>query len=184
MGKFSLKEDGSNCIDWEANLRKAAITDGKLQYLVDHSPPQPTSTASDAVRAAYDEYQQESCAIKNVLIFSMTPSLQRRLINLNANQIFARLTAIFLQAPRILKYDAAVRFFEARLEKGQSVSNHVLKMIEHVETLERLGNPISQEIVVDRVLHSLHGGFTQFRVNYNMNMEKNLHELHSLLMQL
>ncbi|KAL9246104.1 hypothetical protein vseg_019682 [Gypsophila vaccaria] len=95
----------------------------------------------------------------------MSPGLQRWLINLNANNIFARITTMFSQAPRILKYGTAVRFFEARLERSQSVSKHVLKMIEHVETLERLGNSISQEIDVDRVLHSLFGGFTQFRGN-------------------
>jgi hypothetical protein len=91
---------------------------------------------------------------------------------------------MFSKAPRILKYDAAAKFFEARLGKGQSVSDHVLKMIEYVETMERLGNSISKELAVDRVLHSLGDSYASFRVNYNMNnMEKSLHELHSLLVQ-
>ena len=139
MDKVSLKEDGSNFLDWKAALRNAAIADGKLRYLTDPAPPEPTTRTTAAVRASYDDYQRESCAIKNVLIYSMAPSLQRRLINLNAYEIFARLTTMFSRAPRILKYEAAARFFEAKLGKGQSVSNHVLKMIEYVETMERLG---------------------------------------------
>ena len=57
-------------------------------------------------------------------------------------------------------------------------------MIEYVETMERLGNKISKELAVDRVLHSLGDSYSLFRVNYNMNnMDKSLHELHSLLVQ-
>ena len=131
MDRVSLKEDGSNFIDWEAGLRSAAISDGKLRYLVDPPPPKPTSTSTDTVRTAYDEYERESCTLRNVLLYSMGSSLQRRLVNLNAYEMFARLTTMFSKAPRILKYDVAAKFFEARLGKGQSVSNHVLKMIEY-----------------------------------------------------
>ncbi|KAL9241265.1 hypothetical protein vseg_015396 [Gypsophila vaccaria] len=53
-----------------------------------------------------------------------------------------------------------------------------------MEKLDSLGFKIEQSIVVDRILHSLHDGFTQFRVNYNMNdMQKSLHELYSQLVQ-
>jgi hypothetical protein len=184
MDKVSLKEDGSNFLDWEASLRNAAIADGKLRFLVDPPPAEPSSRATAAVKSSYDEYMRESYAIKNVLIYAMGDDLSRRLINMNAYEIYGRLADMFSQAPRILKYDAAARFFEAKLGKGQPVSPHVLKMIEYVETMERLGNTISKELAVDRVLHSLGDSFALFRVNYNMNnMNKSLHELHSALVQ-
>ncbi|KAL9227912.1 hypothetical protein vseg_003547 [Gypsophila vaccaria] len=114
----------------------------------------------------------------------MEAHLQRRFISQSANSIFTTLTNEFSQAPRIVKYDAAVCFFDAKLQRGQDVSPHVLSMIENVEKLDSLGCKIEQSIVVDRILHSLHDGFTQLRVNYNMNdMQKSLHELHSQLVQ-
>jgi len=184
MDRVSLRDDGSNFVDWDAQLRSAAISDGKLRYLVDPPPAEPGARATAAARTSFDEYERESNAIKNVLIYSIAPSLQRRLISLNAYEIFSRLSTMFSQAPRILKYEAAAKFFEAKLGKGQPVSNHVLKMIEYVETMERLGNKISKELAVDRVLHSLGDSYSLFRVNYNMNnMDKSLHELHSLLVQ-
>ena len=184
MEKVCLKDDGSNFVEWEANLRNAAQADGKLKFLTEPNPLEPGARATAAQRASYEEHMREACAVKNVLIFAMQSGLQRRFITLDAHGIFSKLTTMFSQAPRILQYDAAVRFFEARLVKGQSVSAHVLKMIENVETLERLGSAIPQELAVDRILHSLHEGFTQFRVNFNMNdMKKSLHELHSLLVQ-
>ena len=184
MEKVSLKDDGSNFVDWEANLRNVAQADGKLKFLTEPNPLEPGARATPAQRASYEEHMKEAYAVKNVLIFAMQEGLKRRFIKSDAHGIFSKLTTMFSQAPRILQYDAAVRFFEARLVKRQSVSAHVLKMIETVETLERLGSSIPQELAVDRILHSLHEGFTQFRVNFNMNdMKKSLHEIHSLLVQ-
>ena len=58
MDKISLKEDGSNFLDWESILRSAAISDGKLRYLEDPSPPVPSARATSAVQNAYDEYER------------------------------------------------------------------------------------------------------------------------------
>ena len=95
----------------------------------------------------------EAGAIKNVLIFAMEPNLQRRFIAQGANKIFTTLTNEFSQALRIFKYDCAVRFFEAKLQKGQAVSPHILKMIENVEKLEALQCKINEDIVIDHILH-------------------------------
>ncbi|XP_074283465.1 uncharacterized protein LOC141608013 [Silene latifolia] len=158
MHKYTLNVNGSDFKDWEEQLSLAAAGDGKLRYLVDPSPPLPNTRSSADVCIKFH----------------------------TAHKVFSRLFTIFSQAPRILQYDAAVRFFEANLKEGQSVSPHILKMIEYAETLDGLGCKIPEELIVDRVLHSLSSvkGFTQFRVNYNMaNMKKSLHELHSLLVQ-
>ena len=101
MDRVSLKDDGSNFVDWDAQLRSAAISDGKLRYLVDPPPSEPGARATAAARTSFDEYERESNAIKNVLIYSIAPSLQRRLISLNAYEIFSRLSTMFSQAPRI-----------------------------------------------------------------------------------
>ncbi|XP_074301191.1 uncharacterized protein LOC141632549 [Silene latifolia] len=155
-----------------------------MRYLYDPSPPQPGIRANDDVRSSYEEYQRESYAVKNVLIFAISQSFKRKCIHLTAHEIYTRHTAMFSRAPRKLQYDDDVHFFEASLNKGQSVSSHVLKMIEYVEILEKHGCQISQEIVIDRVLHSLHEGFAQFRVNYIMNnVNKIIQEVHGHLIQ-
>ncbi|XP_074321600.1 uncharacterized protein LOC141658572 [Silene latifolia] len=122
--------------------------------------------------------------IKNVLIWSVSTSLKNRCISLNAYEIFTRMTTMFSQTPKVRQYEAAARFFEAKLERGQKIGPHVLKIVEHVDTLERLGCAIPKTLVVDRILHSLPTKFAHFRVNYNMNnMDKSYHELHALLTQ-
>ncbi|XP_074300553.1 uncharacterized protein LOC141631831 [Silene latifolia] len=179
MDKCILKDDGSNFVEWESTIKSAAVSDNVLRCLVETPPSEPGPRATTAVRTAYDDNMKLSNDVKNVLIWSMASSLKLRCISLNAYEIFTRVTTIFSQTPQIRQYEVTVRFFEAKLEKGQNVGPHRLKMVEYVDTLERLGCSIPKKLVVDRI-----NKFSHFRVNYNMNnMDKSFHELHALLTQ-
>ncbi|XP_074304747.1 uncharacterized protein LOC141639542 [Silene latifolia] len=158
MDRCKLEKNGSNFNDWDAQLRLAAEGDDKLQYLTAAPPATPNARSTTASREAYEPYQKESAPVKNVLIFSTEPDLQR----------------------------TASQFFDLNIKEGQKVSPHVLKIIEHVETLKLQGVEIPEQLVIDRVLHSLSRikGYVQFRVNYNMqNLKIDLHELHKMLVQ-
>ncbi len=72
--------------------------------------------------------------------------------------------------------------FHARLAKGSLVGSHVLKMIRYIETLERLGFPLGQELATDLILQPLPNSYSQFVMNYNMNeFNKPLPKLLSML---
>ena len=47
--------------------------------------------------------------------------------------------------------------------------DHVLKMFDHLNTLEILGNEIDTESQIDIILESLPNSFNQFKLNYSMN---------------
>jgi len=117
----------------------------------------------------------------------MEPDLQRSAIKMStAYEIYTKLVSMFSQAPRVIQYEAATKFFELSIKEGQKVSPHVLKMIEHVDTLKSQGINIPEQLVIDRILHSLSHikEYVQFRVNYNMqNIRANLNELHKMLVQ-
>nr|GFA06070.1 zinc finger, CCHC-type [Tanacetum cinerariifolium] len=67
-------------------------------------------------------------------------------------------------------------------EEGQSVSLHVLKMKGHIENLERLDQPVGQNLAVSLILVSLNKDFGSFVQNYNMHgMGKTVNELHAML---
>ena len=69
-----------------------------------------------------------------------------------------------------------------KLDEGKPVSPHVLKMINHLENMKRLGCPYSQELDTDIILLSLPKEFSNFRLNFNMQgMSKSLFELHGML---
>ncbi|GKE98859.1 hypothetical protein Tco_0022210, partial [Tanacetum coccineum] len=67
-------------------------------------------------------------------------------------------------------------------EEGQSVSSYLLKMKSYLDTLERLGYAMPNELGVNLILNSLNKDYDQFVQNYNMhNMGKTIAELHAML---
>ncbi|GKA60743.1 zinc finger, CCHC-type containing protein [Tanacetum coccineum] len=73
-------------------------------------------------------------------------------------------------------------FHTCKQEEGQSVSSHVLKMKGYIDNLERLGQPVGQNLAVSLILVSLNKDFTSFVQNFNMHgMGKTVNELHAML---
>ncbi|GJX96376.1 hypothetical protein Tco_0352174 [Tanacetum coccineum] len=69
-----------------------------------------------------------------------------------------------------------------RNEDGQSVRSHLLKIKNYLDTLERLGYAIPNELGVSLILNSLNKDYDQFIQNYNMyNMRKTIAKLHAML---
>nr|GFA29771.1 hypothetical protein [Tanacetum cinerariifolium] len=67
-------------------------------------------------------------------------------------------------------------------EEGQSVSSHVLKMKGYIDNLERLCQPVGQNLAVSLILVSMNKDFDSFVQNYNMHgMGKTVNELHVIL---
>ncbi|GKA03941.1 retrotransposon protein, putative, ty1-copia subclass [Tanacetum coccineum] len=66
--------------------------------------------------------------------------------------------------------------------RGQYVSSYILKMDIYIDNLERLGHPMSLNLVVSLILVSLFKEYHSFMQNYNMHsMGKNVSELHAML---
>ena len=101
---------------------------------------------------------------------------------MDAYNIISQLKTMFRLQARVERYETLKAIHECELEAGKQVGEHVFKMIGHFANMERLGFPCSQELAIDIILHSLHGGFKTFRLNFHMNgVEKSLAELHGML---
>ncbi|GJS72444.1 retrotransposon protein, putative, ty1-copia subclass [Tanacetum coccineum] len=75
-----------------------------------------------------------------------------------------------------------IEFHACKQEEGQSVSSYMLKMKTYIDNLERLDQPISQNLAVSLILVSLSKDYDSFMQNYNMHdMGKTVNELHSML---
>ncbi|GJS79067.1 hypothetical protein Tco_0728948 [Tanacetum coccineum] len=67
-------------------------------------------------------------------------------------------------------------------EEGQSVSSCLLKIKSYLDTLERLGYAMPNELGVSLILNSLNKDYDQFVQNYNMHsMGKTIAEVHAML---
>ncbi|KAK8705009.1 hypothetical protein V6N13_048620 [Hibiscus sabdariffa] len=68
------------------------------------------------------------------------------------------------------------------MSEGSPVGAHVIKMMGYIQTLEKLGFALNDELAVDVVLQSLSDSFNQFVLNFNMNeINKTLPQLLGML---
>ncbi|GJW58879.1 zinc finger, CCHC-type containing protein, partial [Tanacetum coccineum] len=79
-------------------------------------------------------------------------------------------------------FETVKAFHACKQEEGQSVSSYLLKMKSYLDTLERLGYAMQNELGVSLILNSLNKDYDQFVQNYNMHsMGKTIAELHAML---
>ncbi|KAK8539410.1 hypothetical protein V6N13_104356 [Hibiscus sabdariffa] len=68
------------------------------------------------------------------------------------------------------------------MSEGTPVGAHVIKMMGYIQTLEKQGFAINNELVTDVILQSLSDSFKQFILNFNMNdIDKTLPQLLGML---
>ncbi|GAV83133.1 zf-CCHC domain-containing protein/UBN2_2 domain-containing protein, partial [Cephalotus follicularis] len=83
---------------------------------------------------------------------------------------------------RTQRFNLSRKLFKAQMQKGASVHEHGLKMIDMIEQLAQLGFVMDHDLYVDLILTSLPKSFSQFLVNFHMNkIEVTLSELIAML---
>ena len=89
---------------------------------------------------------------------------------------------MFENQARVERFNTSKALFGCKLAEGSPVSPHVIKMIGHIEALDRLGFELEPELVTDVILQSLPPSFEPFIMSYHMNsLNKTLTELHGML---
>ncbi|GJT88615.1 hypothetical protein Tco_1070332 [Tanacetum coccineum] len=79
-------------------------------------------------------------------------------------------------------FEIVKAFNSCKQEEGQSVSSYLLKIKSYLDTLERLGYVMPNELGVSLILNSLNKNYDQFIQNYNMHsMGKTIAKLHAML---
>ena len=62
------------------------------------------------------------------------------------------LRGMFENQARVERYNISKSLFSCKLAEGSPVSPHVIKMIGYIETLDRLGTELHQELATDVIL--------------------------------
>lgn len=71
---------------------------------------------------------------------------------------------------------------DCKLKEGGPLSPHVIKMTRYMQTLDRLGFLLLDELATDAILGSLPASYGTFVSNYHMHgMDKKLTEFHGML---
>nr|GEU87808.1 zinc finger, CCHC-type [Tanacetum cinerariifolium] len=180
------KLTGPNFIDWYRQLCLVLSTEDKENYLEHHilaapvTPPgQQVPPEALAAHAAWVKGQKE---VDVLMLLTMDLEIQRNLAHLGAYDMLHELKAMYSKQAEQELLQTMREFHTSKQEEGQSVSSHVLKMKGYIDNLERLDQPVGQNLAVSLILVSLNKDFDSFMQNYNMHgMGKTVNELHAML---
>jgi hypothetical protein len=92
------------------------------------------------------------------------------------------LHGMFENKARTVRYNISKALFACKLTEGSPVSPHVIKMMCYIETLDKLGCELKDDLANDVILQSLPASYEPFIMNFHMNdMKKTVAELYGML---
>ena len=131
----------------------------------------------------HDKWVKANDMAKCYILASMSNVLQHQHQYYTvASDIMFNLKEMFGSQGRLARQKAMREFLTTKMSEGSPVQDHLLKMFDHLNTLEVLGAEIDGESQVDMILESLPESYDQFKLNYILNhKDYSLSELMSAL---
>nr|GEW04497.1 zinc finger, CCHC-type [Tanacetum cinerariifolium] len=119
-------------------------------------PRQQVPPAAAAAHGAWVKGQKE---VDVLMLLTMDLDIQRNLAHLGAYDMLQELKAIFSKQAEQKLLQTVREFHACKQEEGQSVSSYVLKMKGNIDNLERLGQPVGQNLVKNKPHKAAKGGY-------------------------
>jgi hypothetical protein len=89
---------------------------------------------------------------------------------------------MFENQARTERYNISKSFFACKMVEGSLASPHVIKMMDYLESLDKLCCEPKDDLVTDLILQLLWASYEPFIVNFHMNgRERTVAELHGML---
>jgi hypothetical protein len=116
------------------------------------------------------------------MLATMSPDLKKQYEHVDAYTMIEGLRGMFQNQARTERYNISKSLFACKLAEGSLVSPHVIKMIDYIETLEKLGSELHPDMATNVILQSLPVSYEPFVMNFQMDgLDKTLSELHGML---
>jgi hypothetical protein len=176
------KLNGANFMDWYHNLR-IVLRQEKIKYVLSESYPDDLPASSSATdRRAYEKCCDDALKVSCLILTTMSPDLQKQYKHVDAYTMIQGLHRIFENQARTERYNISKALFACKLTEDSSASHHVIKMMDYIKTLNKLGCALKDDLATDVILQSLLTSYESLIMNFHMNvMEKTVAELHRML---
>ncbi|KAK8700605.1 hypothetical protein V6N13_018996 [Hibiscus sabdariffa] len=176
------KLNGINFLDWFCNLR-IILKQERKEYVIEE--PVPDELAANAPRADKDKfkkYMDDMVDVGCLMLATMNSELQKQHENMVAYEMIQNLKEIYEGQARQERYETSKALFQCKMTEGTPMGAHVIKMMGYIQTLEKLGFSLKDELATDLILQSLPDSFKPFVLNFNMNeINKTLPQLLGML---
>ncbi|KAK8658689.1 hypothetical protein V6N13_036890 [Hibiscus sabdariffa] len=176
------KLNGINFLDWFRNLR-IVLKQERKEYVIEEAVPNdPGPNAPRADKDKFKKHMDDMLDVGCLMLATMTPELQKQHEDMVAYEMIQNLKEIYDGQASQERYETSKALFQCKMSEGSPVGAHVIKMMGYIQTLEKLGFALNDELAIDVVLQSLPDSFSQFILNFNMNeIEKTLPQLLGML---
>ncbi|KAL4388257.1 hypothetical protein GQ457_09G020580 [Hibiscus cannabinus] len=155
----------------------------RKEYVIEEPVPNdPCANAPRADKDKFKKYMDDMVDVRCLMLATITPELQKQHEDMVAYEMIQNLKEIYEGQARQEKYETCKALFKCKMSEGSPVGAFVIKMMGYIQTLEKLGFPLNDELAIDVVLQSLPDSFNQFVLSFNMNeINKTLSQLLAML---
>ncbi|KAK8525335.1 hypothetical protein V6N12_014030 [Hibiscus sabdariffa] len=140
---------------------------------------------TNSPRASKDKFEKHMDDMLDVgclVLATITLELQKQQEYVVSYEMIQNLKEIFEGKARQERYETSKDLFQCKMSEGIPMGAHVIKMMGYIQTLEKLGFALNNELVTDIILQSLSDSFKKFILNFNMNdIDKTLPQLLGML---
>ncbi|KAK8672321.1 hypothetical protein V6N13_110694 [Hibiscus sabdariffa] len=175
------KLNGINFLDWFHNLR-IVLKQERKEYVIEEAVPNDPGANAPSDKDKFKKHMDNMLDVGCLMLATMTPELQKQHEDMVAYEMIQNLKEIYEGQARQERYETSKALFQCKMSEGSPVRAHVIKMMGYIQTLEKLGLALNDELAIDVVLQSLPNSFSQLILNFNMNeIEKTLPQLLGML---
>ncbi|KAK8600677.1 hypothetical protein V6N12_050530 [Hibiscus sabdariffa] len=176
------KLNGINFLDWFRNLRIVLKQERKEYVIEEPVPDEPAANAPRADKDKFKKHMDDMVDVGCLMLATMNSELQKQHENMVAYEMIQNLKEIYEGQARQERYETFKALFQCKMTEGTPVGAHVIKMMGYIQTLEKLGFSLKDELATDLILQSLQDSFKPFVLNFNMNeINKTLPQLLGML---
>ncbi|KAK8555198.1 hypothetical protein V6N12_009351 [Hibiscus sabdariffa] len=176
------KLNGINFLDWFRNLRIVLKQERKEYVIEEPVPDEPAANAPRADKDKFKKHMDDMVDVGCLMLATMDFELQKQHENMVAYEMIQNLKEIYEGQARQERYETSKALFQCKMIEGSPVGAHVIKMMGYIQTLEKLGFSLKDELETDLILQSLPDSFKPFILNFNMNeINKTLPQLLGML---
>ncbi|KAK8715570.1 hypothetical protein V6N13_042901 [Hibiscus sabdariffa] len=176
------KLNGINFLDWFQNLRIVLKQERKECVIEELVPDEPAANAPRADKDKFKKHMDDMLDVSCLMLETMSPELQKQHEDMNSYDMVQNLKEIYEGQAQQERYEAPKALFQCKMSEGSPVGAHVIKMMGYIQTLEKLGFPLKDELATNVILQSLRDSFKPFVLNFNMNeINKTLPQLLGML---
>ncbi|KAL4363268.1 hypothetical protein GQ457_04G021900 [Hibiscus cannabinus] len=168
-----------NFLDWFRNLR-IVLKQERKEYVIEEAVPNdPGANSPRADKDKFKKHMDDMLDVGCLMLATMTPELQKQHEDIVAYEMIQNIKEIYEGQARKERYETSKAVFQCKMSEGSPVGAH---MMGYIQTLEKLGFALNDELAIDVVLQSLLDSFNQFVLNFNMNeINKTLPQLLGML---